>query len=334
MSTVTWLLTSPRIPAGLLTVEAWDALQEAEAVAAFDETPAVAAIRDAGIDVDIVEDAAEFLEEGGVWIVGEDGDEELREALAEYVAGGEVELEVVYGSWDPPGARLLDLVEAVARLHAEDGCPWHRAQTHRSLGPYLLEESYEVLDAIAGGDPDELREELGDLLFQPLLHASLAEGFDIDDVAGDLVEKIIRRHPHVWGDADPDDLYEHWNEAKAAEKPHRDHPADGVSRQLPSLALAAKVIERFSDQGEPLELPELPDGMKLAPEDVGDFLLAAVSAARQAGVDPELALRHAITERAGLERLDPQGHGADDEAEYEDDEYDDEAETSEGGRRV
>ncbi|HEX2142954.1 MAG TPA: MazG family protein [Glycomyces sp.] len=310
MSTVTWLLTSPRIPAGLLTVEAWDALHEAEAVAAFFDTPMVAAVRDAGIDVDLVEDAAEFLEEGGVWIVGEEGDEDLREALAEYVAGGEIELEVVYGSWDPPGARLLDLVEAVARLHAEDGCPWHRAQTHATLGPYLLEESYEVLDAIAGEDPDELREELGDLLFQPLLHASLAEDFDIDDVAGDLVEKVVRRHPHVWGDADPEDLYQHWNEAKAAEKPHRDHPADGVSRQLPSLSLAAKVIERFHDQGEPLELPVLPDGIKLEADEVGDFLLAAVAAARAVGVDPELALRKSITERAELERLDPLGHVA------------------------
>ncbi|THV28750.1 MazG family protein [Glycomyces paridis] len=306
MSTVTWLLTSPRIPAGLLSVEAWDALHEAEAVAAFFDSPTVAAVRDAGIEVDLVDDAAEFLEEGGVWIVGDDGDEELREALAEYVAGGEIELEIVYGSWDPPGARLLDLVEAVTRLHAEDGCPWHRAQTHATLGPYLLEESYEVLDAIGGGDPEELREELGDLLFQPLLHASLAEDFDIDDVAGDLVEKIVRRHPHVWGDADPEDLYENWNEAKAAEKPERDHPADGVSRQLPSLALAAKVIERFDDQGVPLDLPSLPEGLKIEPDAVGDFLLAAAAAAKAAGVDPELALRQAITERAGLERLDLQ----------------------------
>ncbi|MEU6858935.1 MazG family protein [Glycomyces sp. NPDC046736] len=318
MSTVTWLLTSPRIPAGLLSVEAWDALHEAEAVAAFDESPTVEAVRDAGIDVDLVEDAAEFLEAGGVWIVGEEGDEELREALAEYVAGGEIELDIVYGSWDPPGARLLDLVEAVARLHAEDGCPWHRAQTHATLGPYLLEESYEVLDAIAADDPDELREELGDLLFQPLLHASLAEDFDIDDVAGDLVEKIVRRHPHVWGDADPEDLYRHWNEAKAAEKPHRDHPADGVSRQLPSLALAAKVIERFEDQGEALDLPELPEGIKVEAADVGDFLLAAVAAARAAGVDPELALRRAVTERAGLEPLETPGPHVSETIEHED----------------
>jgi len=308
LSTITWLLTSPRIPAGLLTVEAWDALHEAEAVAAFFDTPTVEAIRDAGIDVDLVEDAAEFIETGGVWVVGDEGDDELREALAEYVAGGEIDLEIVYGSWDPPGARLLDLVEAVARLHAEDGCPWHREQTHETLGPYLLEETYEVLDAVAGGDSDDLREELGDLLFQPLLHASLAGDFDIDDVAGDLVEKIIRRHPHVWGDADPDDLYQHWNEAKAAEKPERDHPADGISRQLPSLALASKVIERFNDAGEPLDLPELPDGFKLEPEDVGDFLLAAVAAARAAGVDPELALRQSVTEYAGLERIDIQEH--------------------------
>ncbi|HEU5128931.1 MAG TPA: MazG nucleotide pyrophosphohydrolase domain-containing protein [Glycomyces sp.] len=304
-STVVWLLTSPRIPAGLLTVEAWDALHDAEAVAAFADSPTVAAVREAGIDVALVEDAASFLDEGGVWIVGEDGDEELREALAEYVAGGEIELEVVYGSWDPPGARLLDLVAAVEQLHdAEGGCPWHRAQTHESLAPFLMEESYEVLDAIAEGDPGELEEELGDLLFQPLLHARLAAGrgeFDIDDVAGAVVDKIIRRHPHVWGDADPDELYEHWHSAKAAEKPHRDHPADGVSRRLPSLAFAAKVIDRFADAGQPLDLPELPSGATVAAEDAGDFLLAAVAAVKAAGVDPELALRRAVVEKAGLE---------------------------------
>ncbi|GAB3644997.1 MazG nucleotide pyrophosphohydrolase domain-containing protein [Glycomyces tarimensis] len=305
MSTVTWLLTSPRIPAGLLTVEAWDALHDAEAVAAFGDSPTVEAVRDAGIEVDLVDDAASFLEEGGVWLVGEDGDEELREALAEYVAGGEVELEVVYGSWDPPGARLLDLVAAVDQLHAEEGgCPWHRAQSHESLAPFLMEESYEVLDAIAAGDALELEEELGDLLFQPILHARLAAGreeFDIDDVAGAIVDKIIRRHPHVWGDADPDDLYEHWHSAKAAEKPDRDHPADGVSRRLPSLAFAAKVIDRFDDAGVPLDLPDLPDGLKMEAEEVGDFLLAAVAAAKAAGVDPELALRRALVEKAGLE---------------------------------
>ena len=305
MNTVVWLLTSPRIPAGLLTVEAWDALHEAEAVAAFDDSPATRAVRDAGIEVALVDDAAPLLESGGVWIVGESGDEELREALAEYVAGGEIELEVVYGSWDPPGARLLDLVEAVEQLHAEEGgCPWHRGQTHESLAPYLMEESYEVLDAIADGDPSELEEELGDLLFQPVLHARLAAGrdeFDIDDVAGAVVDKIIRRHPHVWGEADPDELYEHWRSAKAAEKPHRDHPADGVSRRLPSLAFAAKVVDRFDDAGQPLDLPELPGGAQPGAEEVGEFLLAAVAAAKAAGVDPELALRRAVIAKAGLD---------------------------------
>jgi XTP/dITP diphosphohydrolase len=296
VNTVVWLLTSPRIPAGLLTVEAWDALHEAEAVAAFDDSPTVRAVREAGIDVSLVEDAASFLEEGGVWLVGEDGDEELREALAEYVASGEIELEVVYGSWDPRGARLLDLVEAVEQLHAEEGgCPWHRAQTHESLAPFLMEESYEVLDAIAAGDATGLEEELGDLLFQPVLHARLAAGrgeFDIDDVAGALVDKIIRRHPHVWGDADPDELYEHWHSAKAAEKPHRAHPADGVSRRLPAMAFAAKVIDRFADAGRPLELPELPEDAKPSAE---------VAAAKAAGVDPELALRRAVIAEAGLD---------------------------------
>ena len=305
MRTVVWLLTSPRVPAGLLTLEAWDALREAGTVAAFGDSPAAAAVREAVIGVAFVDDAASFLETGGVWIVGEDGDEELRESLAEYVAGGAIELEVLYGSWDPPGARLLDLVAAVERLHAEEGgCPWHRAQTHESLAPFLMEESYEVLDAIATGDADELEEELGDLLFQPILHARLAAGrgeFDIDDVAGAVVDKIVRRHPHVWGEADPEGLYEHWHSAKAAEKPHRAHPADGVSRRLPSLAFAAKVIDRFADAGKPLDLPELPGGATIRAEEVGEFLLAAVAAAKAAGVDPELALRRAVVAKAALE---------------------------------
>lgn len=305
MSTVVWLLTSPRVPAGLLTVEAWDALREAEAVAAFGDSPAVEAVRGAGIDVAFVDEAASLLETGGVWIVGEDGDEQIREALSEYVADGRIELEVLYGSWDLPGARLLDLVAAVERLHAEEGgCPWHRAQTHESLASFLMEESYEVLDAIAADDPGEIEEELGDLLFQPMLHARLAAGrgaFDIDDVAGAVVDKIIRRHPHVWGEADPDELYEHWHSAKAAEKPHRAHPADGVSRRLPSLAFAAKVIDRFDDAGKPLDLPELPGGVEVRAEDVGEFLLAAVAAAKAAGVDPELALRRAVVAKAALE---------------------------------
>ncbi|GAB3221679.1 nucleoside triphosphate pyrophosphohydrolase [Glycomyces halotolerans] len=308
MTTVVWLLTSPRIPAGLLTVEAWDALHEAEAVAAADDSPTVQAVRDAGIEVELRDDAEAFLEAGGVWIVGDDGDEELRETLARHVADGDIELEVVYGSWDPPGARLLDLVAAVDRLHADEGgCPWHREQTHASLGPYLLEESYEVLDAIAAGDPAELEEELGDLLFQPVLHARLAAGrdeFDIDDVAGAVVDKIIRRHPHVWGDADPDRLYEHWHTAKAAEKPDREHPADGLSRRLPSLALASKVIDRFADAGVPLELPRLPDGLAPEASEVGDFLLAAVAAAIAAGVEPELALRRSLIEKAGLDQAE------------------------------
>ncbi|WP_199035966.1 MazG family protein [Glycomyces salinus] len=303
MSAVVWLLTSPRVPAGLLSVEAWDALHGAEYVGAGAESPLVRAVRDAGIEVSAGEDFAAFLKRGGVWLVAEDGDEDLGGALAGAVADGSVELEVVYGSWDPPGARLLDLVAAVARLHADEGgCPWHREQTHDSLAPFLLEEAYEVLDAIAAGDPAELREELGDLLFQPVLHASLAAGFDIDDVAGDLVDKIIRRHPHVWGDADPADLYRHWNDAKAAEKPHRDHPADGVSRDLPALALASKVIDRFEDAGTPLPTPELPEDLKPGAEEVGDFLLAAVAAAKAAGVEPELALRRALVVRADLEQ--------------------------------
>jgi len=152
--------------------------------------------------------AARLVEaaEGGtvVWLVGRDGDTALGRALAELVAtGAPVELEMLPASYDLPGAALLDLVATMDRLRSPGGCPWDAEQTHQSLTTYLLEETYETLEAIETGDLRHLREELGDLLLQVVFHSRIAEehaeeAWSVDDVASDIVAKLVRRHPHVF----------------------------------------------------------------------------------------------------------------------------------------
>ncbi|HET7386358.1 MAG TPA: MazG family protein [Nocardioidaceae bacterium] len=159
-------------------------------------------------------------------------------------------------SYDVPGTRLLELVAVMDRLRRE--CPWDREQTHRSLARYLLEETYETLEAIDSGDSVHLREELGDLLLQVVFHARLAQeddaesdGFDIDDVAGGIVDKLVHRHPHVFGGLDvsgADEVAANWEALKAAEK-GRASVLDGVPMALPALALADKVLGRASRAG-------------------------------------------------------------------------------------
>jgi XTP/dITP diphosphohydrolase len=192
---------------------------------------------------------------------------------------------------------LVELVAIMAKLRAE--CGWKAAQTHRSLAKHLLEETYETIEAIealdAGGSPDDLREELGDVLLQVYLHAAIAAesgAFDIDDVAEGLREKMIRRNPHVFGDVretDPVRINETWETVKAAEK-QRDDLFDGIPLELPALTRAAKVLDRLERAGRHLPTPD--------PEDLGDRLLALVAEARAAGEDPEQALRDAVR-RAG-----------------------------------
>ncbi len=176
---------------------------------------------------------------------------------------GLADLELMYGSWDPPGARLLDTVTVMDRLAAPGGDPWKHAQTHRSLAHFLLEEAYEAYDAIVADDSDALREELGDVLLQVVLHARLAENlpddaaWNIDDLAGELVDKLIRRNPHVFGDEatqDIDEIIEQWERIKKAEK-RRDSALEGIAWSQPSLALAAKVISRARRAGVAADLP-------------------------------------------------------------------------------
>jgi XTP/dITP diphosphohydrolase len=289
------LVTSPRLPAGVLTVQAWDLLREASAVLAGAEGPQVTAIRAAGVPVtvDPAASAARLLSRDGVvvWVAGPTGDGDLARELGLRLARepGLAELELVYGSWDPPGARLLDAVAVMDRLVSPGGDPWKREQTHQSLARFLLEECYEAYDAIQGHDLDALREELGDLLLQVVLHARLAadlpdgERWTVDDVAGGLVEKMIRRNPHVFGDQTAetvDEVIVVWEAAKRAEKA-RASTMDGIALSQPALALAAKMLSRSAALAVPV-----PDVSPLGTE-----LFGLVAAAMANGEDAEGELR-------------------------------------------
>lgn len=196
---------------------------------------------------------------------------------------------------------LDDLVSVMHTLRAE--CAWDREQTHSSLVPYLLEESAELVEAIETEDVDGMREELGDVLYQVLFHADIAaaeEGFGIEDVAAVTIEKMKRRHPHVFGDSTastPDQIREQWLEGKQQEKTTRRSVLDGIPRGMSSLALADKVLGRAEQAGllSDSDLPALP----LESEDeLGNLLLGLVLAARGRGIDAERALR---TTLRGLE---------------------------------
>ncbi len=198
----------------------------------------------------------------------------------------------------PADPALVELAEVMARLRRE--CAWKAGQTHESLVRYLLEETYELVEAIETGDADHLREELGDLLLQVFFHASIAAEngrFDIDDVAADLVAKLRRRNPHVFApdgasDAhDPESINEQWERIKAAEK-QRPGVMDGVPDELPALLRATKALDRLERAGVAPDLDPSADGL-------GDRLLALAVEARAAGVDPEQALRAAVRRVAG-----------------------------------
>ncbi|MGW0216217.1 nucleoside triphosphate pyrophosphohydrolase [Micromonospora chokoriensis] len=300
------LVTSPRLPAGLLTAAAWDVVRRHPVLTGV-ESELVTAVRQAGAEVVVVDGPAtqrllDTVAEHGtaVWLAGPAGDEALARELGLRLARepGLAEMELMYGSWDPPGARLLDAVAVLDRLASPGGDPWKRAQTHRSLAGYLLEESYEAYDAIDADDTDALREELGDVLLQVVLHARLAEElpegerWSIDDVAGGLVDKMIRRNPHVFAGAEAgtlEEITENWERIKRAEKA-RKSVLDGVALSQPALALATQILERAARAGMGVP-PPLADTQVDAEARLGASLLATVAAAREAGIDPEAALR-------------------------------------------
>jgi XTP/dITP diphosphohydrolase len=204
------------------------------------------------------------------------------------------------------GSALLEAVAVMDRLRSPGGCPWDAEQTHRSLAPYLLEEAYEAYQTLEDGDSDGLRDELGDVLLQVLFHARIAsedaEGWNIDDVAAGLVAKLVRRHPHVFADTEVSgsaDVEANWDAIKATEKPARG-VTEGVPTALPALALAAKLQSRGSKSGL-WTAPADPGGQALeaaaeaagetTEDTIADLLMAAVTLARSAGIDPEAALR-------------------------------------------
>ncbi|MGW0774604.1 nucleoside triphosphate pyrophosphohydrolase [Streptomyces sp. NPDC002835] len=295
------LTASHRVAPGLLSWPAWQTLHAADRVLCADPAHRqLAYLREAGVTVEYAAPAAEELVEycaaGGrtvVVLASGEGETALTDGLARLGGSGRLtmpDLELLPGAYDLPGARLLDLVEVMDRIRRE--CPWSSRQTHKGLAKYGIEEAYELVEAIEDGDRDELREELGDVLLQVVFHARIAEEhadepFSVDDVAGTIVEKLIHRHPHVFGEetaSTTEEVKAHWLRTKAVEK-QRESVTDGVPLGQPGLALAAKLASRVRTAGLDVELP--------AGAGVGYELLALAVRAEADGVDPEAALRAA-----------------------------------------
>jgi XTP/dITP diphosphohydrolase len=341
------LATTPRVAAGLLSSQAWSALAAADVVLTGDEEhPLLPALSAAGVGPRLVEAAegddpatvnaraivAELTGEPDgyadttslrtvVWIVARDGDAGLHEAIEAELGQHpdlEVEVEPLAAAWDLPGARLLDLVAVMDRLRSPGGCPWDAEQTHESLVEYLVEEAYETVEAIETGDDDELREELGDLLLQIVFHARIAEEreqpWSVDDVAAGIVDKLVSRHPHVFGDAGAmtaEQVEDRWQTLKNAEK-GRESVTDGVPVALPALVLATKLLKRSAALGVEPARPEVVGAASAAVDAVsaaddaqtayGDLLMALVAQARADGVDPDVALRAAARRYRGAVR--------------------------------
>ena len=208
---------------------------------------------------------------------------------------------------------LEELIDVVAKLRAPDGCPWDREQTHTSLRPNMLEEAYEAVDAIDENDMTHLREELGDVLLQVLLHSQIASEsneFTLDDVAKELKEKLIHRHPHVFGTAkinNADDVLKTWEKLKSEEKTERKSAMDGLSRSQAALISAQKISKRAVKTGfewpneeslydcvmseiEEFKEAEIEKDKNHMEEEMGDILFAIVNLARWNKIDAEQAL--------------------------------------------
>ena len=244
------------------------------------------------------------------YVYGTADTEAFTRALGFEAARNEIEVEVVYFGMAPKGVEVLELVRVEERLRGPQGCPWDREQDHRTLATYAVEEVYELCEAIASGSADDIREELGDVLLQVVFHAQIAEDegtFDIDAVARGIVDKLVRRHPHVFGDVRADDaasVMRNWDALKAAEKPEREGPFDGVAVGQAALPLATAVQQRAAKLGFDwpdaaaalAQVRQAVDAVAAAADAqiahrIGDLMTAVVSLARHHDVDPELALR-------------------------------------------
>ncbi|GLW07310.1 nucleoside triphosphate pyrophosphohydrolase [Microtetraspora sp. NBRC 13810] len=304
------LTTSPRVAPGLLGHRAWQVLRSGRVLTGTPDHPQLPYLAEAGIEVEVVApDPARLVREAAgaeiVWLAAQEGDEDLMRAVgrAALAADEPPLIEMVPGSYDLPGARVLDLVAVMDRLRVQ--CPWDAKQTHESLVPYLLEEAYEVVETVEDGDYPALREELGDVLLQVAFHARVAkeraDGFDIDDVAEGIVAKLVRRHPHVFGEVTvegADEVNANWEAIKAAERAEkgRESALDGVPLGQPALTLAAALQRRADRIGAPAGLPED------AASALGRRLFELVRQARADGLDPEAELRAAARAYAALVR--------------------------------
>ena len=310
------LATTPRVAPGLLTGAAWGLLRDADHVSCDDVAhPLLPELAAAGVSARVMEafDADALVTQGlSVWLL----------SPGEAPPAG---FEVVHGSYDLPGAHLLDVVAVMDRLRSPGGCPWDAKQTHESLVEYLVEEAYEAVEAIETADDDELREELGDVLLQVMFHARIAEEHDvpwsIDDVADGITSKLVSRHPHVFGDVDAataEQVEANWKVLKAAEK-GRESVTDGIPSSLPALVLAGKMLRRTADVDHVgWVAPEVEAAAQRALDavdgDVGDLLLALVGrlAATDRDAEQELRasirrLRAAVRDAEGLPASAPHG---------------------------
>ena len=293
-----------------LTLSEWDALLAHDRVwFEVDDHPLMARLRDEGRDVGV---SSGPLPDDAAIVVGS-----RSPALVELAKKGATITSGVASAPDPltaahgayltrrGAAALSTLALVMARLRSRDGCPWDQEQTHASLRTHLLEEAYEVLEAIDTADlGDALEEELGDLLLQVAFHAQLAADdgrFDLAGVADHIVAKLVNRHPHVFGHAtvaDASEVVRNWEAIKKEEK-ERTGPFDGVPAALPALVAAFKVQKRASSLGfRPSAADarrEMDRAMEEDPPDLGGALFWLVAMARADGVDPEGALREATT---------------------------------------
>ena len=339
--TVALVETSDALP-GLLPFQAWDVLGNAEVIFVRDaEThPSGVHLYMAGLDLVTLEPAvlergdlnlsrpgspedrrlakalvAELDERGSaVYLLGPE-DVGVAPALAGMAAERDVEIELVLLAQQPAGTELLRLVAVMRQLRdPAAGCPWDLQQDHASLTRHLVEESYELIDAIERDHDVDVQEELGDVLLQVVFHAQIASdrsAFGIDDVARGIVEKLLRRHPHVFGDATAEtaaDVQANWDELKKVEK-DRSGPFEGVPDALPGLHLLETVQRKAAKLGFDWDGPAAPRdrvGHELAEldeatsdeertEELGDLIGAVVGLARQLGVDPDVAARRAAT---------------------------------------
>ena len=199
------------------------------------------------------------------------------------------------------------LVQVMDQLRSPGGCPWDAEQTHESLSRYLLEETYEALEAMDSGDVPLLKEELGDLLLQVVFHARIAEetapDFTLDSIAQGVVDKLVRRHPHVFTDlevATNEELEDNWAAIKAAEKP-RESVTDGVPVAMPSLQVATQLMYRSRKMGIPVGKAELTEQVRglvgeVTEQGIEDLLVSVVALAREQDLDSESILRSAMAD--------------------------------------